>query len=272
MSSHGCGDRPPIPSLNTAVAHPARVYDYWLKGKDNFAADRRVGDAILAKVPETQQSCLDNRGFLTRAVRDLTRDHGIRQFIDVGSGLPTSPNVHEVAQAIAPQCRVLYLDNDPIVQVHGRALLTSSPEGSADYAQADARHPEEILDAASHALDLSQPVAVLLAAILHFVPQDDDPAGIVTRLMDPLPAGSALVLSHMTADGADPGYAAYVTGTWAEGGVAMHLRGREQVAACFHGLDLLEPGIVPVHQWRNEQPLDRPRWWLWSGAALKPAR
>ncbi|MEO3788263.1 SAM-dependent methyltransferase [Actinocorallia sp. B10E7] len=255
--------------LNTDTAHPARVYDYWLRGKDNYEADRRVGDAMIAAIPETRQSCLDNRGFLTRAVRHLAQSHGIRQFLDIGSGLPTSPNVHEVAQGVAPESRIVYVDNDPIVQVHGRSLLTSSPEGTTTYLGADLREVEKILEEAAETLDLSRPVLVVLAAILHFVPEEADPRGLVRRFMEPLPAGSALALSHMTADGTPSDYSEHVKHTWAAGGVNMNLRGKEQIAEYFTGLELLDPGIVPVHQWRPDQQVDRPRWWLWSGVALK---
>ena len=270
MPARRHADMPAFP-IDTGRAHPARVYDHWLGGKDNYACDRKVGDAMTAQIPETPQSCLDNRGFLIRAVQHLATEEGIRQFLDIGSGLPTSPNIHEVAQDIDPRARVVYVDNDPIVHLHGQSLLTSTPQGATGYIHADLRRAEQILHQATQTLDSSRPVALVLAALLHFIPENHDPAGIVRRLMDPLPSGSALILSHMTGNGADENYVQYVKQTWASGGVTMHLRDREHLGVFFNGLDLLEPGIVPVHQWRPQQEdQQRPRWWLWSGVALKP--
>ncbi len=188
--------------------HPARRYDYWLGGKDNFQADRDAAEAIAAVFPSIRTAARENRAFMQRAVRFLAAEAGIRQFLDIGTGLPTANNVHDVAQGIAPESRIVYVDNDPLVLTHARALLTSSDEGATAYIDADVRNPEKILSdpAVQNTLDLSQPVALLLVAILHFIEDDDDPYGIVKRLFSALPAGSYLVLSHATFDPLDPGH------------------------------------------------------------------
>src|SRR5580700_5135422 len=181
------GDRP---ALDTSVAHSARVHDYWLGGKDNFAADREAGDAVMEAYPGIVMSVRENRAFLARAVRFLTAEAGIRQFLDIGTGVPASGNTHEVAQSAAPQCRVVYVDYDPVVLTHARALLTSAPEGATDYIDADLRDPSKIIQEAARTLDFSQPVAVMLIAIMHLIVDADDPYGIVGRLMAAVPAGS----------------------------------------------------------------------------------
>jgi hypothetical protein len=186
--------------LDTSVPHPARRYNYWLGGKDNFAADRESGDAIAAAFPAIRTAVQENRGFLQRAVTFLTKEVGIRQFLDIGTGLPTANNTHEVAQAIAPESRIVYVDNDPLVLVHARALLTSSPQGATAYLDADLRDSHRILAEVRGTLDFSQPIAVMLVAILHFIPDEADPYGIVARLVDALPSGSYLVMSHATGD------------------------------------------------------------------------
>src|SRR5215218_10011905 len=190
------------PEINTSVAHPARRYDYWLGGKDNFPADREAGEAVAAVFPSVRIGVLENRRFMCRVVRFLARELGIRQFLDIGTGIPTSPNVHEVVQAVDPASRVVYVDNDPIVLVHARALLTSSPEGATAYIDADLREPEKILNHPDllRTLDLSQPTGLLLVAILHFIMDADDPYGVVGRLVGAMPSGSHLVVSHVTAD------------------------------------------------------------------------
>jgi hypothetical protein len=207
VSSH---DQAPIvvpasASIDTSVAHPARRYDYWLGGKDNFQADRDSADAVAAAWPAIRTAVLENRGFLRRAVSFLAGEMGVRQFLDVGTGLPTANNVHDVAQGIAPQSRIVYVDNDPLVLVHARALLTSSPEGVTAYIDADLHEPEKILNDSElqATLDFSEPVALMLLAVLHFLPDGDDPYAIVARLVDALPPGSYLVLSHSTFDPLD---------------------------------------------------------------------
>jgi hypothetical protein len=244
-------DPQPAPRIDTSVAHPARRYDYWLGGKDNFAADRESGDAVAAVFPTIRIAAVENRRFLLRAVTVLVGQAGIRQFLDIGTGIPTSPNVHEVAQAVVPTARVVYVDNDPIVLVHARALLTSSAEGATAYVDADLREPGKILADAElrRTLDLSQPVALMLGAILHFIPDGADPYGIVSELVDALPSGSYLVASHATGDYFSPQ-------TIAEIAAGRHgpfwPRTRAEFARFFDGLELLSPGIVSVAEWRAD--------------------
>ena len=188
------------PELDTSVAHPARVYDYWLGGKDNFAADREAAEAVIAVRPGIRRDIRENRKFLIRAVRYLAAEAGIRQFLDLGSGIPTSPNVHEAAQQAAPESRVVYVDNDPIVLAHARALLTSSAEGATAYLDADLRDPEPILRTAAQTLDFSQPVGVILVGVLHLISDDEKPEAIIGRLMAEVPSGSYLVLTQPASD------------------------------------------------------------------------
>jgi hypothetical protein len=244
--------------IDTSVAHPARRYDYWLGGKDNFAADRESGDAIAAAFPSIRTSVLENRRFVHRAVAFLAREAGIRQFLDIGTGIPTSPNVHEVAQRIAPAARVAYVDNDPVVLAHARALLTSSTEGATAYVDADLRTPERILTDPSvlRTLDFAEPVALMLLAIVHFIPEEDNPYGIVARLLDALPSGSYLVMSHATSDDLAPELTADIAaGRHGPG----RLRTRAEFTRFFDGLELIPPGIVSVAEWRAEnEPQPRP--------------
>ena len=189
-----------VADLNTGVAHPARVYDYWLGGKDNFAADRETAEAVIAVRPGIRRDIRENRNFLIRAVRYLAAEQGIRQFLDLGTGIPTSPNVHEAAQQAAPQCRVVYVDNDPIVLAHARALLASSDEGATAYLDADLRDPEPILRVAGQTLDFSQPVAVILVGVLHLISDDEHPQAIIGRLLTATPSGSYLLLTQPASD------------------------------------------------------------------------
>jgi hypothetical protein len=242
--------------FDTTVAHPARRYDYWLGGKDNFAADRESGDAIAAAFPGIRVAVLENRRFLRRAVAFLSRQQGLGQFLDIGTGIPTSPNVHEVAQEYDATARVVYVDNDPVVLAHARALLTSSPWGATAYVDADLREPEKILNQARGTLDLTHPVALLLIATVHFMPDEDDPYGIVARLVAALPPGSYLVMSHATSDYLPQELVADIaTGRHGAG----KLRTREEFVRFFDGLELVSPGIVPVAEWRAEdEPQPRP--------------
>jgi S-adenosyl methyltransferase len=246
------------PSIDTSVAHPARRYDYWLGGKDNFAADRESGDAIAAKFPAIRTAVVENRRFLRRAVTHLAGAAGIRQFLDIGTGLPTADNTHDIAQAIAPESRIVYVDNDPLVLVHARALLTSSARGATAYVDADLREPGKILDDADlrRTLDLTRPVALMLIATLHFIPEQDDPYAIVRRLVGALPAGSYLAVSHATSDYLPPELVADISsGRHGQG----RLRTRAEVARFFDGLELLAPGVAPVAEWRAEdEPQPRP--------------
>jgi hypothetical protein len=240
------------PELNTGVAHPARVYDYWLGGRDNFAADRALGDAMIAAMPATRVGARANRAFLGRAVRYLAAEAGIRQFLDIGTGIPAAGNTHEVAQAVAPDSRVVYVDNDPLVHAHAQALMNSRAGGATAFIQADLHDPEQILaDPLLRAtLDLGQPVALMLIAVLHFFPDDEDPRGIVSALVDALPSGSYLTVSHLTADFLDPSLAAAGAAAGQRSGITYVPRTEAEIAAFFAGLDLVEPGVVPVLGWR----------------------
>jgi hypothetical protein len=240
-----------IAGLDTSVAHPARVYDYWLGGKDNFAADREAAERVLAAAPGLRFRVRANRAFLGRATRYLAAEAGIRQFLDIGTGIPTADNTHEVAQRAAPDSRVVYVDNDPIVLLHAQALLRSTPQGATDYLQADLRDPGMILDRAAAVMDLDQPVAVMLLGVLHLIQDSEDPWGIVARLMTAMPAGSYLAISHPAIDihhaqaNAQRVYNERVS-------TPQTLRTREEVARFFTGLELVEPGLVQVHQWRPD--------------------
>jgi len=240
-----------IAKLDTSVAHPARVYDYWLGGKDNFAADREAAERVLAVTPGLRFRVRANRAFLGRATRYLAADAGIRQFLDIGTGIPAGDNTHEVAQREAPDSRVVYVDNDPIVLLHAQALLRSTPQGATDYLQADLRDPDTILDRAASVLDFSQPVAVMLLGVLHLIQDSEDPWGIVAQLMAAVPPGSYLAISHPAIDihhaqaDAQRVYNERVS-------TPQTLRTREQVARFFTGLELVEPGLVQVHQWRPD--------------------
>jgi hypothetical protein len=238
--------------IDTTVAHPARRYDYLLGGKDNFAADRESGDRMVAAYPSTRVAMLENRRFLRRAVAYLAGRAEIRQFLDIGTGIPTSPNVHEVAQQIAPESRVVYVDNDPIVLAHARALLTSSPEGATAYIDADLRRPADIVDHPDlrDTLDLSQPVALMLVAVLHFIPDSDDPRGLVGQLVGALPSGSYLAMSHATYDFVPARTADELDQALSAG--PFRARTEAEFTAFFDGLELVEPGIVPVIDWKAE--------------------
>jgi hypothetical protein len=242
------------PEINTGKAHSARVYDYWLGGKDNFAADREVGDAIMAAIPSAPLLARQNRAFLRRAVRYLAGEAGIRQFLDIGTGIPTAGNTHEVAQAVAPDSRVVYVDNDPIVLAHARALMTCDPAGATAFIQADFRDPGKIIaDQELHRiLDLEKPVALMLIAILHFFTDLDHPQAIVASLVDALPPGSYLTITNLTADFMDAEQAANATEAGQRGGITYVPRSEAEVAAFLRGLDLVDPGVVPMQAWHAD--------------------
>ncbi len=240
-----------IAGLDTGVAHPARVYDYWLGGKDNFAADREAAERVLAATPGLRSRVRANRAFLGRATRFLAADAGIRQFLDIGTGIPAAGNTHEVAQRAAPTARVVYVDNDPIVLTHAQALLRGSPAGATDYLEADLRDPALILDRAAAVLDFGEPVAVMLLGVLHLIQDAEDPWGIVARLMDAVPAGSYLVISHPALD-IHQAQAAAQRAYNERVATPQTLRTRDEVARFFTGLELVEPGLVQVHQWRPD--------------------
>ncbi|MCI4061122.1 SAM-dependent methyltransferase [Micromonospora sp. R77] len=272
------GPAHPSDRIDTSVAHPARRYNYWLGGKDNFAADRESGDAMAERFPTIRISALENRRFLRRAVGHLAREAGIRQFLDIGTGIPTADNTHEVAQGLAPAARVVYVDNDPIVLAHARALLTSTAEGATAYIDADLRDPEKILAHPDlrRTLDLSRPVGLMLLAVLHFVPDGDDPYATVTRLLDALPAGSYLAASHATHDHLPPHLAQEAKAAARGGGPhgIINLRSRDEFSRFFTGLELVEPGITSVAEWRAEgEPQPRPSVVdvsMYGGVARKP--
>jgi hypothetical protein len=241
--------------FDTSVAHPARVYDYWLGGKDNFAADREAGERVIAAQPAILVGVRANRAFLGRAVRYLATEAGIEQFLDLGTGIPTANNTHEVAQAVLPSARVVYVDNDPIVLAHARALLTST-RGPTSYINADVRDTSAILKTAGRTLDFDQPVAVMLLMIMHLIPDSDDPYGIVRRLLDAVPSGSYLVLSHPASD-IDTAAAARAAQRYNKlVATPQTRRSRVEVTKFFDGLDLLDPGVVQTDQWRPEPDAD----------------
>jgi hypothetical protein len=243
------------PSFDITVAHPARTYNYWLGGKDNYEADRRVGDLVIANNPSIRASVRANRAFLRRAVEFLAGEAGIRQFLDIGTGLPVADNTHEVAQRIAPESRIVYVDNDPIVLAHARALLTSTEEGATAYIQADARDPQTIIREAAATLDFTQPVAVMMLAVLHFIPDEADPWGLVGQVMDAMPPGSYLTISVATRD-ICTARMTRAAGEFNSQRVAAQfiLRTQPEIARYFAGLEMIEPGLVPVEQWRPAAP------------------
>jgi hypothetical protein len=247
------------PKIDTTVPHPARRYDYWLGGKDNFAADRDSGDAVAAAWPAIRTAVIENRAFLRRAVTFLAEEAGIRQFLDIGTGIPTPPNVHEVAQGIDPAARVVYVDNDPLVLAHARALMVGTPEGATAYIDADLRDPDKILGDADldRVLDLSQPVALMLISVLHFMTDDADPYGIVARLVDAVPSGSYLTITHPTYDVLPPETVAGLDR--ANAASLLQPRSRAEFTRFFDGLELVSPGVELVSDWRaGDEPQPRP--------------
>jgi O-methyltransferase involved in polyketide biosynthesis len=253
------------------MAHPARVYDYWLGGKDNFAADRIAGEATIAAYPAIRASARANRAFLARSVRYLATRAGIRQFLDIGTGLPTASNTHEVAQSVAPESRVVYVDNDRLVLSHARALLTSSPEGVTDYLDADLRDPDTIIEQAADTLDFTRPVAIMLLAILHYIPDLDEAQRIVARLVSAVPSGSYLAISHAASDISPEEMAEMIRRLNEHLAEGNHVgRTRDVVARFFDGLEVLEPGVVKVTQWRPQSTTEAEGpTSLWGGVARK---
>ncbi|MFD5465679.1 SAM-dependent methyltransferase [Kitasatospora sp. NPDC127059] len=245
-------EEPPQADLRTDRAHSARVYDYLLGGKTNFPADREVGDRVLADLPAARAGATAARAVMHRMVRRLAQQHGVRQFLDVGTGIPTTPNLHEIVQAVDPSCRVVYVDNDPIVLAHSRALLSSTPEGRTAYVEGDLREPEEFLadPAVAATLDLTRPVALTLINIVHFL-SDEAAYPPVRKLLDALPAGSFLALTAGTADNAPEAAKAGVQ-RYAEAGIEVHARPLAGVERFFTGLELDDPGVVLINRWHPE--------------------
>jgi hypothetical protein len=261
-----------VRTIDPSVAHIARIQDYWLGGKDHFEADRIAGDAAIAQLPDIVASVRNTRAFLGRTVRFLAEERGIRQFLDIGTGIPTASNTHEVAQRIAPESRIVYVDNDPMVLAHARALLTSSAEGKCSYIDEDIRDPEKILDTAAEVLDFTKPAGVVLMAVLQFVPDHDDPYGLVRRLMAAVPGGSCLVISHPASDiqaAAMAGMATRLNELMAQ---RVKPRTKDEVTAFFDGLDLVEPGVIRCPEWRPGRPEDAAgKSTMWGGVAQKPS-
>ena len=258
------------PAFDTSIAHHARIYDYLLGGKDHYAADRKAGDALIEAYPTMVSLARANRAFLGRAVRFLAAEAGIRQFLDIGTGIPTAPNTHQVAQEAAPGSRVVYVDYDPVVLAHARALLTSSPHGATDYIDADARDVGTVLEEAARTLDFSRPVAIMLMAILQHIDDTDAPCGIVATLLRAAAPGSYLTLSHPASD-----IEAEAMGNMAQRlnqliAEKVTFRGQAQVARFFDGLELVPPGMVRVQQWRpsSEAEAKSPAA-LWGGVGRK---
>jgi hypothetical protein len=232
------------------MAHPARIYAYWIGGKDYYETDRNAAEQVIRERPQVVAGARANRAFLARVVRHLAASCGVRQFIDIGTGLPAPQATHQVAQSVDPACRVVYVDNDPVVLAHARALLTSTPEGKCSYLHADVRDTATILAAAARTLDLTQPVAVLLLAILHFIPETDDPPAIVAALAAGLAPGSYLAISHLTADFAPAQVTAATTAYNDLASVPVTPRSHTQISGLFGGLPLVAPGVVPITEWR----------------------
>lgn len=265
------------PGIDVTKPHPARMYNYYLDGKDNFAADREAAEQVIAAAPSARPSARGNRVFLRRAVRYLAQ-RGVRQFLDIGTGIPTAGNTHEAAQQVAPEAHVVYADNDPIVLVHARALMRSAPEGRTTYVQADVREPKAILanPQVREVIDFDRPTAVLLVALLHFVRDEEDPAALVAELRDALAPGSYLVLTHTSADfdaeRARSGAQVYNRAT-----APAVLRARAEILDMFDGLTLVEPGLVPLPEWDPDDDPDDGAYgeydpalvWLYGGVARK---
>ncbi|MGW3568943.1 SAM-dependent methyltransferase [Streptomyces sp. NPDC000941] len=260
--------------FDTTKPHSARMYDHYLGGKDHYQVDEEAAAQVMAVFPGIRTCARENRSFMHRVTRWLTSEVGIRQFLDIGTGIPTEPNLHQVAQSVAPDARVVYTDNDPIVLAYAQALLTGAPEGRTAYIQADVRDPERIMGAPElhETLDLSKPVALSLNALFHFIPDEDKPYELVRQLVDPLPSGSYLIMTHCTPDFA-PEIWEKIIEIYHQGGIPAKVRTRSQVEAFFEGLELIEPGVQEPHLWRPEgEPtaLDSADGSFWVGVARKP--
>jgi len=264
------GSERPVPDIATSVPNSARVWNYLLGGKDNYPVDRKAAEAVLQVFPGMADIARQSRHMLVRVVRYLAREAGIRQFLDIGTGLPTFDNTHEVAQREAPESRIVYVDNDPLVLVHAQALLTGSPEGATDYIQADVRDPEFILREAARTLDFTRPTALMLMGIMGLVADYEEARAIVRRLLEAVPSGSYLACYDGT--NTDPAYVKALGGYNKGGAVPYTPRSPEQIAAFFEGLELLEPGVVSVSRWRPESTEwgTPPEVACWGGLARKP--
>lgn len=261
--------------IDTESAHSARMYDYFLGGKDNYPPDRQAAENVLRVLPNARTIARNNRYFMRRSARMLAEEAGIRQFLDIGTGIPTSPNLHEVIQEIAPESRIVYTDNDPIVLTRARALLTSDPRGKTAYAEADLRDPGSILNAPEllETLDPNKPVALMMISILHFVPPEYDHYAILGELVDALPPGSCLALTYGTADFAPEEMKRAAT-VYAASRIPVLQRPKNEIERFFDGLELVEPGVVPIHRWRPDDPslgeLSDAEVSMFGGVARKP--
>ena len=258
--------------IDTSRPHAARMYDYYLGGKDWFEADRQAAEAAIAYWPHAAVTAQQNRYFMHRAVRTLAADHGIRQFLDLGTGIPTKPNLHQIAQEVAPDSKVVYVDNDPLVLEYASALLRGHPEGRTAYIEEDVR--EVSLGDNSRVreiLDFSQPIALSLVALTHFFPDEWDPHGLVQRFVEPLPPGSFLILSQATPD-FEPQIAEQVRQLYAQSGTPVQFRPKSEVQRFFEGLEMLEPGLTTVHRWRPDEPSEYTDYQvsLYGGVGRKP--
>ncbi len=263
--------RPPS-DLHPEIPHPARIYNYFLGGKDHFPADREAAEKVLAFAPATPSAARANRAFLQRAVRYVAGE-GITQFLDIGTGIPTAGNTHEVAQQVDPAVKVVYIDNDPIVLAHARALMAGPGHGATTVLQADLRDPAAILadPRVREAIDFGQPVALMLVAVLHFVDDEQDPYGLVRTLIDALAPGSYLILSHATGDFDPPEHSAAGKAAYQKAAAQVSPRSHPEVLRFFEGLDLLEPGVVAVPKWRPEDPEAAEAWAPGYGAVARKA-
>ena len=252
MAGDAADAAPPPVELDTTVSHSARIWNYWLGGKDNYAVDREAGDKVAAMLPSIVAQARADRAFLGRAIRYLAGEEGIRQFLDIGTGLPTADNTHQVAQRVAPESRIVYADNDPLVLAHARALLTSAPEGACDYIDGDLRDPDDILAKAARTLDFTQPVGLMLLGILHHLPDADEPYLIVARLVSALAPGSFVAVNHSTSAVHGAAMEEAVAHWNRVGTPSMTLRTPEQITRFFDGLDLLPPGVISCSRWRPD--------------------
>ncbi|WP_030452584.1 SAM-dependent methyltransferase [Herbidospora cretacea] len=275
--AESAGDAPPLTRIDPTIPHPARIYDYLLGGKDHFAADREAGEQLIKLSPGTREGVRAHRAFLSRAVRHLA-EAGISQFLDIGTGIPTQGNTHEIAQAVNPASRVVYVDNDPIVLVHGRALLTGSEEGRTVVIEADLRDPDHILShpKVTDLLDFAEPVGVIMAGVLHFITDGDKPGELVERYKAAVPPGSHLLVSHITLDFAPQVEEHQFTKPYDKGPASMVPRTHAQVTSFFDGWTLVPPGVVEVVTWRpDEDEYQAPipgggHAWAYGGVAVKP--
>ncbi|MGW5866615.1 SAM-dependent methyltransferase [Streptomyces sp. NPDC055239] len=259
--------------IDTSKAHPARVYDWYLGGKDNYPVDEELGLQIVSLEPQAKYCAQHNRWFMQRATRHLAGEAGIRQFLDVGAGIPTEPNLHRIAQSAAPEARVVYVDNDPTVLAHAETLLRGTAEGATEFLQVDAREPDKILEQAEGVLDFTQPIALSLIALLHFISDDDGAYDVVEKLVAALAPGSHLVLSQISAD-FDPERTRQAVEMYKAGGVTLAPRARAEVEGFFEGLELLDPGVVWAPDWHQELGVDEVRDGtsvpMYAGVARKP--